>query len=79
VSNLHEAAGSGDAAETERLVAAGADVEEQREFGARPLHVASWMVHVGVMRVLVELGANVEAQMDGGLRPLHQAVLKGET
>ena len=37
--NLHDAAADGDVAEARRLVAAGADVEEQRgQYGRRPLH-----------------------------------------
>jgi ankyrin repeat protein len=58
--NLHEAAWNGDVAEMRRLVAAGADVEEQRGvFGRRPLHVAAHNGHVETMRVLVEeLGAD---------------------
>ena len=71
--NLHEAVESGDVVEVRRLVAAGADVEEQRgEHGLRPLHWTADHGHVEVLRVLVELGAN-KAKTFTGLTPLHVA------
>ena len=61
--NLHDAAVRGDVAEVRRMVAAGADLEEQRgEARSMPLH---WAAHVGqveVMRVLVELGQKREGR-----------------
>jgi ankyrin repeat protein len=76
--NLHEAVESGDVVEVRRLVAAGADVEEQRgEHGLRPLHWTADHGHVEVLRVLVELGANKEAKTVTGLTPLHVAALRG--
>jgi hypothetical protein len=50
-------------AEVRRLVAAGADVEEELgELGLRSLHVAAGYGQVEVLKVLVELGANKEAK-----------------
>ena len=64
--NLHEAAINDDVAEVRRLVAAGADVDEQRgEFGMRPLHWAAEVGQVEVMGVLVELGADKDARTAG--------------
>ena len=76
--NLHDAVVSGDVVDVRRLVAAGADVDEQRgEARSMPLH---WAAHVGqveVMRVLVELGANKDAKCAGGATPLHHAARTG--
>jgi hypothetical protein len=77
-SSLHDAAGSGDVAEVRRLVAMGANVEQQRgEYGRRPLHLAAGYGQVETIRVLVELGADVEAKTNRGVRPLHWAAQNG--
>jgi hypothetical protein len=75
---LHEAALSGDVADVRRLVAAGADLEEQYDVdGWRPLHVAAAMGMLEVVTVLVELGADKEAKEANGWRPLHMAAGNG--
>ena len=62
VMDLYDAAKSGDVVEVRRLVAAGADVEEERgELEWRALHVAAGHGQVEVIKVLVELGADKEA------------------
>ena len=62
-SNLHGAARSGDAAEVERLVKAGADVEQQDAAGKRALHWAARHGHVEVIRTLALLGAVLDPQV----------------
>ena len=75
--DLYDAAKSGDVVEVRRLVAAGADVEEQwGEFGMRPLHEAASQGQVEVITVLVELGVDKEAKT-AGMTPLHLAVCSG--
>jgi hypothetical protein len=78
VMNLHEAAESGDVVEVRRLVAAGADVEEERgELEWRALHVAAGHGQVEVIKVLVELGADKDAKNAAGMTPLHEAAFNG--
>jgi ankyrin repeat protein len=76
--NLHDAVWTGGVAEVSRLVAAGADVEEELgELGLRSLHVAAGYGQVEVLKVLVELGADKEAKMAAGMTPLHAAAFHG--
>jgi ankyrin repeat protein len=61
--NLHDAAANGDVTKARRLVAAGADVEEQRgEARSMPLHWAAEKGAVETVKVLVDLGADKEAK-----------------
>jgi ankyrin repeat protein len=58
---LHAAVVGGSAAEIERLVRAGADVNARDRFGRTPLMVAAYRRDVAVARALIGLGANVNA------------------
>ena len=72
--NLHDAVEFGDVTEVRRLVAAGADVYEQKgRAGWRPLHMAADEGQVEVLIVLVELGADKDAKTAHGSTPLHYA------
>jgi ankyrin repeat protein len=76
--DLFDVAIDGDVSEVRRMVAAGADIEEQGELGMRPLHVAANAGHVEVITVLVEeLGADKDAKNAVGWTPLHSAAIKG--
>jgi ankyrin repeat protein len=73
------AAHCGDIVEMRRLVAAGADVEQQGDRGARPLHVAAGNGQAEAIKVLVQLGVNKEAKTAGGMTALHhQAAESGQ-
>jgi ankyrin repeat protein len=77
--NLHDAVEFGDVTEVRRLVAAGADVDEEwGEARMRPLHVAAGEGQVEVLIVLVELGANTDAKDVNGTTPLHHAAGNGQ-
>jgi ankyrin repeat protein len=76
VMSLSMAALDGDVSEVRRLVAEGADVNEQTD-GHSPVHLAAYYGHVEVVATLAELGADVDARDDCGLRPLHLAAWNG--
>ena len=58
---LHAAAARGDAAEIDRLVAAGADARGRDGHGRTPLHVAAHRSQLAAMRALVAGGADPNA------------------
>jgi ankyrin repeat protein len=58
---LHAAAAKGDAAEIERLIAAGARPDTQDAHGRTPLHVAAHLRQHAAARALLRLGANPNA------------------
>jgi ankyrin repeat protein len=58
---LHAAAAKGDAAEIERLIAAGEKPEAQDARSRTPLHVAAHLRHHAAARALLRLGANPNA------------------
>ncbi|CAK9001824.1 Ankyrin repeat domain-containing protein 1, partial [Durusdinium trenchii] len=79
-SGLHRAAEQGDAAEVQRLIEAGADLElqDQTSLRRRPLHYAAEQGDVEVVQRLLAAKAAVEAE-DGLFRqrPLHWAAYGG--
>jgi hypothetical protein len=60
-SGLHAAAASGNVAEIERLVAAGANREARDGNGRTPLHVAAYRKQYDAARTLMKRGANANA------------------
>jgi ankyrin repeat protein len=76
---LIEAAGQNNVPEVERLLSVGADVNARDTgyFGNTPLHVASVLGRVQVVKELVERGADIEANDSGGSTPLHGASCRG--
>jgi ankyrin repeat protein len=58
---LLAAAARGEAAEIERLVAGGAQVDARDGYGRTPLHVAAYGRHADAMRALVKAGADPNA------------------
>jgi ankyrin repeat protein len=58
---LHAAAAKGDAAEIERLVAAGEKLTVQDANSRTPLHVAAFLGHQEAARTLLKLGADANA------------------
>jgi ankyrin repeat protein len=58
---LHRAAEDGDLAEVERLVNAGASLEQFNEISYTPLHCAVRSEHYKVAQFLLNRGANVDA------------------
>lgn len=78
VKELVEAAGEGDAATVERLVAAGVELDGQRIADGRcALHEAAARGHASVVAQLVRLGAPLEARDDNMLTPLLHAAAAG--
>jgi len=76
---LHFAAERGDAAMTEMLVYAGANVAAVTRIGHyTPLHVASRAGNPAVVQALLKAGANVSARTTtSGVTPLHLAASSG--
>jgi ankyrin repeat protein len=76
---LHFAAERGDAAMTEMLVYAGANVAAVTRIGQyTPLHVASRAGNPAVVKALLKAGANVSARTTtSGVTPLHLAAASG--
>ncbi len=70
---LHCAAKKGDVAEIERLVAAGAEVNERTEKNSTPLHLAARGGHAKAVIALIRVGAKVTLKDKGGAIPLHDA------
>lgn len=68
---LHEAARANNAAEIERLVRGGVDVNAQMKDGWTPLHWAAHHGKIESVSVLIDLGANVKIENKWGKPPLH--------
>uniref|UniRef100_A0A0G4HHH6 Uncharacterized protein n=1 Tax=Chromera velia CCMP2878 TaxID=1169474 RepID=A0A0G4HHH6_9ALVE len=76
---LHMAAESGNEVEVQRLLGAGAPINETDESGATPLFTAALNGHEGVVSTLVDAGADKDkAENDHGATPLYAAALEGE-
>ena len=78
---LHWAAQTGDVAETQMLIFAGARLEATTRNGAyTPLHLAAKAGRAGTVKALAQAGANVSAPTaSGGATPLHFAASQGST
>ncbi len=82
---LFEAAAEDNSKQAERLLKAGASVEQRNEFGHTPLFTAAENNALGVAGLLLENGANVNAQASGSSTaifndmrtPLFEAVIFG--
>ncbi|XP_023933306.1 ankyrin-1 [Lingula anatina] len=61
----------------EMLIAAGADVNTQRESGSTCLHIACFKGYKGMVEALVSGGANVNLQTKDGVPPLFVAAQEG--
>ena len=61
------------------LIEAGADVNQARDDGAKPLYIAAQQGHEAIVRALMELGADVNKETDNGATPLLIAAQKGFT
>lgn len=67
------------AADVERLLAEGVDVEEVDDDGMTLLHEASRCCHDAVVAVLLAAGADVHSADNEGWTPLHFAIANGNT
>lgn len=77
---LHWAASRGDAAMTQMLLSAGANIRATSRIGAiTALHLASQGGHAGVVAVLIAAGADVNVTTATGATPLMLAARAGST
>jgi ankyrin repeat protein len=76
---LHEAARAGNIEAIRALIAAGADVNTQRQDGDTPLHEAAFNGHTEVVQALIALNANIHAINQYHGTPLHEAVSEGHS
>lgn len=74
--DLHYAAGEGDAGRVDEAIAAGADVSLRDRDQMTPLHFAAQAHSVDVARALIGAGAEIDAQDDNGNTPLSTAVFE---
>ena len=58
----------------EDLIALGADVNAQNDFGQTPLSIASYEGHIGIVTLLIDSGADVNATDVNGWTALMYAV-----
>jgi RNA polymerase sigma factor (sigma-70 family) len=76
---LHRAAESGNVALAETLLAAGANVSEQTNFGVTPLHIAVLNDRLALAELLLRHGADPNLATGRGMTPLHWAVIRGRS
>jgi len=74
---LHGAASAGNAAEVERLIDGGADVNARGPGGRSPLHYAAEQGGLEVVQLLLNKGADANAEDQGQCTPLHLAAQGG--
>jgi len=67
--DLHGAAGAGDLAKVQKLIADGANVNAKDHWGRTPLHAAAAGGHGEVVEVLVRCGARIDSEDPAGLTP----------
>ena len=72
---IHDAAKAGDAEQVERLIVAGADVNEKNAAFSTALHLAADAGHLDVVQVLVAKGADINAKDLTDQTPVMFAVL----
>ncbi len=75
-SALHYAALEGDVATVRRLIAEGANVDEQDANGFAPLHFAAQSHALEVTKVLLESGADIDVTNQFGNTPLLVSMLQ---
>ena len=75
---LQDAAGKGDLATVETLLAEGAKIDERGTNGETPLILAVLAGNDAVAELLIEKGAGVMATNQGGFTPLHAAAYSGD-
>lgn len=76
---LHYAVREGDLSTVSKLLAKGADVHAQSDFGMMPLHIAASSTHSQdihkLIQNLIQAGANINAQTTHLFTPLHVAII----
>jgi uncharacterized protein len=75
---LHDAAGKGDLATVETLLAEGAKLDERGTNGETPLILAVLAGNDAVAELLIEKGAAIGGRNAGGFTPLHAAAYAGD-
>ncbi|HJQ69089.1 MAG TPA: ankyrin repeat domain-containing protein [Blastocatellia bacterium] len=68
-----------DVTEVEKIINAGANVNEQSYTGITALQTAAGMGKTDIVRLLIRKGADVNQKAQGGFTPLMQAALAGRT
>ena len=73
--SLLDAIANGDIEQLKLLIAEGADVNAQEEFGVTPLHIAALFGNQEIIRILIDEGANPNIKAEEEITPIYCTIV----